>query len=232
MGTLTFSEVDRAGIVRRGRALEIFSILWAGLEAAVALFTALQTNSLSLTGFGFDSLIEMVSGAALLWRLSHEMDEHRRHRAEQISLQIAGACLLTLGGFILVEASANLWNRRSSETSWAGILITAAALLFMPLLARAKRKVGRALKSDAMMTDAKQTDFCVYQAAIVLFGLLVHAFFGIGWADSAAALLLVPLLIRAGILSLRGEPCCARHAQHKSVNNLGGLDPTAEDFAA
>ena len=224
MGTLTFSEVDRAGIVRRGRALEIFSILWAGLEAAVALFTALQTNSLSLTGFGFDSLIEMVSGAALLWRLSHEMDEHRRHRAEQISLQIAGACLLTLGGYVLIEASANLWNRRSSETSSAGILITAAALLFMPLLAQAKRRVGRALNSEAMMTNAKQTDFCMYQAAIVLFGLLVHTFFGIGWADSAAALLLVPLLVRAGILSLRGEPCCAHHAQQNQTETSPKMD--------
>jgi divalent metal cation (Fe/Co/Zn/Cd) transporter len=214
MGTLAFSEGDRAGVVRRGRHLEIFTILWAGLEAAIALFTAFKSNSLSLTGFGFDSLIEMVSGAALLWRLSHEMDERRRYRAEHISLQIAGTCLLMLGGYILIEASTNLWNRRSSATNWAGILITAAALIFMPLLARAKRKVGRELDSEAMMTDAKQTDFCMYQAAIVLFGLLVHAIFGIGWADSAAALLLVPLLIRAGIVSLRGEPCCAHHSRH------------------
>jgi hypothetical protein len=62
-----------------------------------------------------------------------------------------------------------------------------------------------------MMTDAKQTDFCMYQAAIVLFGLLVHAIFGIGWADSAAALLLVPVLVRSGVLSLRGQQCCAHH---------------------
>jgi hypothetical protein len=32
----------------------------------------------------------------------------------------------------------------------------------MPLLSRAKRKVGRALNSGAMMTDATQTDFCMY----------------------------------------------------------------------
>jgi divalent metal cation (Fe/Co/Zn/Cd) transporter len=214
MGSLTFSEVDRAGIVRRGRHLEIFTIFWAGLEAAIALLIAFNANSLSLTGFGFDSLIEMVSGAALLWRLSHEMDEACRHRAERISLQIAGTCLLMLGGYILIEACTNLWNRGSSATSWAGIVITTAALVFMPLLARAKRNVGRALDSEAMMTDAKQTDFCMYQAAIVLFGLLVHAVFGIGWADSAAALLLVPLLIRAGIVSLRGEPCCTHHSHH------------------
>ena len=212
MGTLTFSEMYRDGIARRGRRLEIFTILWAGFEAAVALFTAFKAKSLSLTGFGFDSLIEMVSGAALLWRLSHEMDERRRHRAEHISLQVAGTCLLTLGGYLLIEASTNLWNRRSSETSWAGILITAAALIFMPFLARAKRKVGRALNSEAMMTDAKQTDFCMYQAAIVLFGLLARAIFDIGWADSAATLLLVPVLVRAGVLSLRGESCCAHHS--------------------
>src|ERR1700757_4229794 len=125
MGTL-ISRADRAGIVKRGRALEIFTIMWAGFEAAVALFTAFKANSLSLTGFGFDSLIEMVSGAALLWRLSHEMDERPRHRAEHISLQVAGTCLLTLGGYLLIEASTNLWNRRSSETSWAGTLVTAA----------------------------------------------------------------------------------------------------------
>ena len=80
------------------------------------------------------------------------------------------------------------------------------------LLSRAKRKVGRTLNSTAMMTDAKQTDFCMYQAAIVLFGLLVHTAFGIGWADSAAALLLVPLLLRAGTLSLRGQSCCTHHS--------------------
>jgi divalent metal cation (Fe/Co/Zn/Cd) transporter len=96
--------------------------------------------------------------------------------------------------------------------NWIGVGVTTAALICMPLLSRAKRKVGWALNSTAMMTDAKQTDFCMYQAAIVLFGLLVHAAFGIGWADSAAALLLVPLLLRAGTLSLRGQSCCTHHS--------------------
>jgi len=212
MGTLTFSEADRDRISRRGRHLEILTIIWAGFEAMVALFTAFRSDSVSLTGFGFDSLIEMASGAALLWRLSHEMNEHRRIHTERISLRIAGTCLLLLGGYILVDASANLWNKRSSAPTWAGILITATALISMPLLARAKRKVGNALNSEAMMTDARQTDFCMYQAAIVLFGLLIHAFFAIGWADSAAALLLVPVLIRSGVLSLRGERCCGHHS--------------------
>lgn len=213
MGTTIFSEIDRAAIARRGRNLEYFTIVWAALESTIGLVTAIKSNSLSLAGFGFDSLIEVVSGAALLWRMSHEMNHHRRHRAEHVSLRVAGICLLLLGAYILIAATFNLWMHRSSETSWIGVGVTTAALIFMPLLSRAKREVGRALNSEAMMADARQTDFCMYQAAIVLFGLLVHAMFGIGWADSVAALLLVPFLIRAGILSLRGQACCSHHSQ-------------------
>lgn len=80
MGMAIYSEMDRAVIARRGRNLEYFTIAWATLEATIALVTAIKSNSLSLAGFGFDSLIEVVSGAALLWRMSHEMDHHRRHR--------------------------------------------------------------------------------------------------------------------------------------------------------
>src|ERR1700761_3385143 len=132
MGTAIYSEMDRAVIARRGRNLEYFTIAWATLEATIALVTAIKSNSLSLAGFGFDSLIEVVSGAALLWRMSHEMSHHSRHRAEHISLRIAGWCLLALGAYILIEAVSSIWSGRSSSTNWAGIGITAAALVFMP----------------------------------------------------------------------------------------------------
>jgi divalent metal cation (Fe/Co/Zn/Cd) transporter len=212
MAIAIVSDMDRAAIARRGHHLELFTIGWAVLEAAIALATAMKSHSVSLAGFGFDSLIEVVSGTALMWRMSHEMDHHRRHRAEHVSIRIAGVCLLALAAYVFIEATFNLVNHRTSETSWVGIAVTTAAVFFMPLLSDAKRKVGRALNSAAMMTDAKQNDFCMYQAVIVLFGLVVHTAFGIGWADSAAALLLVPLLLKAGILSLKGEACCSHHS--------------------
>ena len=208
------SEVDRAKLAQRGRYLELFTIAWAVTEGVIALISAERAHSLSLAGFGLDSLIEVVSGAALLWRMSHEMDLHRRHRAEHVSLRIAGVCLFLLAAYISVAAILKLHSRGDDQTTWTGIAVTMASVIFMPLLSRAKRKVGQALDSGAMMTDAKQTDFCMYMALIVLFGLVVHAIFGIGWADSVASLLLVPLLLRAGTLSLRGEACCAHHRQH------------------
>ncbi|MFT4111332.1 cation transporter [Silvibacterium sp.] len=212
---------DRASLARRGSYLEILTIVWAIAESSVALVSAWRSGSISLAGFGFDSLIEVVSGATLMWRMSHEMEPQRRHQAEHISLRIAGACLFALAAYVGAEAVFNLVQHRLQETSWSGIGITAAAVIFMPLLSRAKRKVGEALDSAAMMTDARQTDFCMYQAVIVLFGLAVHTVFGIARADSAAALVMVPFLVRSGILSLKGEACCMHHSHpHHHENKV------------
>ena len=199
----------RASAARRGRQLELVTLLWGSIEAGVALTAAARSGSISLTGFGIDSMIEVISAAALFWRMSHEMNHFRRHQAETISLRVAGWCLLALGSYVLVDSIYGLVRGHRAEVDWLGVLITLAALAGMPLLARAKRQVGRALSSQAMLTDARQTDFCMYQAAIVLVGLLVHRLFRVDWADSAAALLLVPFMVRAGVLSLRGQPCCA-----------------------
>lgn len=200
---------DRESAARRGRHLEMLTLVWGSIEAGIALTAAGRSGSISLAGFGIDSLIEVISAAALVWRMSHEMSGDRRHRSERISLRIAGWCLLTLAAYLLVDSIYGLLRGHRADTGWLGMSVTVAALFCMPILARAKRQVGRALSSQAMLTDAQQTDFCMYQAAIVLFGLAVHRLFGIGWADSAAALLLVPLLVRAGVLSLQGQSCCA-----------------------
>ncbi len=201
----------RASLARYGKALEVFTIFWAATEAAVALWSSARTGSVSLAGFGWDSLIEVVSALAVWWRMSHEMNHHRRHQAETLSLRVSGGCLFALGTYIFVDACFHLYRHEHASVGAAGIAITAAAVITMPLLSREKRRIGNALASNAMMTDAKQTDFCMYQAGIVLFGLAAHALFHITWADSVAALVLVPILFRAGVLTFRGQHCCAHH---------------------
>jgi divalent metal cation (Fe/Co/Zn/Cd) transporter len=78
----------------------------------------------------------------------------------------------------------------------------------MPLLVRAKRKVARAIKSNALMADSKQTELCTYLSAILLGGLLLNALLGWWWADPFAALVMVPIIVKEGIEALRGEACC------------------------
>lgn len=211
MQSTTLPDTRRASLARYGKALEVFTVVWAATEAAVALWSSARTGSVSLAGFGWDSLIEVVSALAVWWRMSHEMNHRRRHQAETVSLRISGSCLLALAAYVLVEAILRLYRHEYAGVGVASIVITAAAVVVMPLLSREKRRVGNALASNAMMTDARQTDFCMYGAAIVLLGLAAHALFGINWADSVAALVLVPILVNAGVMTFRGEHCCAQH---------------------
>ena len=83
----------------------------------------------------------------------------------------------------------------------------------MPILSRAKKRVGNELGSAAMKADAKQTDFCVYLSAILLGGLLLNAVFGLWWADPVAALIMVPIIAKEGFEGIRGDVCdvCQHH---------------------
>ena len=78
----------------------------------------------------------------------------------------------------------------------------------MPLLSRAKKRVGKALGSAAMHADAKQTDFCVYLSAILLAGLLLNVGLGWWWADPFAAIVMVPIIAKEGIDGIRARACC------------------------
>lgn len=193
--------------VTLGRRLELLTIVWTAAEAGLGLWSAWQVHALSLAAFGLDSLIELASAVALLWRLQHQHDPHRREFAEQRSLRIAAICLLALAAYVLVGAVLELRAGARSSANLLGIVVTASAVLLMPLLARSKRRVAALLDSDAMLADSRQADFCALQALIVLLGLVVTRWWNVTWADSAAALLLVPLIAREGIRALQGKSC-------------------------
>jgi divalent metal cation (Fe/Co/Zn/Cd) transporter len=198
---------DRIALARRGRRLEYFTIAWNSLEGAVAVVAGLIAGSISLVGFGIDSFIEVTSGATLLWRMSVDADVHRRERSERLALRIIGICFITLAAYLAYESVADLIRRQTPEHSIPGIVLACVSLLVMPLLSRAKRRVGTALGSAAMHADAKQTDFCAYLSAILLGGLLLNALFGLWWADPVAALVMAPVIGKEGIEAIRGRTC-------------------------
>src|SRR2546421_11342365 len=74
-------EPARAGQIRLGIGIEVVTIVWMVVEAAVALTTGFATRSVSLEGFGIDSIIELLAGGILLWRL---LVEQRGGSGEQI----------------------------------------------------------------------------------------------------------------------------------------------------
>jgi len=199
--------LERPEVLRRGRKLEYFTIAWNAAEGLVAVIAGWAAGSISLVGFGIDSFIEVTSGAALLWRMSVDGDVHQRERNEKRTLKIVGACFLTLAAYIAYESATDLWSKKAPEHSIPGIILACVSLIVMPLLSRAKRKVGRALGSAAMHADAKQTEFCTYLSAILLAGLLLNILFGLWWADPVAALIMVPIIAKEGIEGLQGKAC-------------------------
>src|SRR5688572_30581326 len=202
------NRTNRNALVRRGRYLEYFTIGYNSLEGLIAVVAGLIAGRVALVGFGFDSLIEVTSGAALLWRLHADVDEERRERVEAISLRIVGICFVVLAIYVSYDSVKSLISREAPEESLVGIVLATVSLVIMPLLVRAKRRVARAINSGALMADSKQTELCTYLSAILLGGLLLNALFGWWWADPIAALIMVPIIVKEGIEALRGETCC------------------------
>ena len=202
------SEIDRSRLVRRGRYLEYFTIGYNSLEGLIAVGAGLVAGSIALVGFGFDSLIEVTSGAVLLWRLHADVDEARRERVEAISLRLVGVCFIVLALYVSYDSIKSLLRREVPDESLIGIILAAVSLIVMPLLVRAKRRVARSINSGALMADSKQTELCTYLSAILLVGLLLNALLGWWWADPLAALIMVPIIAKEGIEALRGNTCC------------------------
>jgi divalent metal cation (Fe/Co/Zn/Cd) transporter len=199
---------SRQAIVARGLRLEYLGMGWNSLEALIAIAAGWSAGSIALFGFGLDSVVEVFSGAILLWRLQNDDQVAARERRERLALRFVGISFLLLAVYVAVDSSRMLLHREAAARSVAGIALAAAALAVMPLLARAKRRVADALDSGAMRADSRQTDFCFWLSAVLLGGLLLNAAFGWWWADPVAGLVMVPFIVREGTRAIQGKSCC------------------------
>jgi divalent metal cation (Fe/Co/Zn/Cd) transporter len=199
--------INRSQLVQRGRFLEYFTVAYNSIEGLVSIIAGLVAGSVSLVGFGLDSIIEVTSGAALLWRLHHDLNPSRREAVERITLRVVGWCFVALAIYIASDSSVTLVRHEKPERSILGIVVAAVSVVVMPWLARAKRRVAAGICSAAMKADSKQADFCTYLSAILLGGLLLNAILGWWWADSVAALVMVPIIAKEGVDGVRGKGC-------------------------
>jgi divalent metal cation (Fe/Co/Zn/Cd) transporter len=202
----------RADLVSRGLRLNWLTLGYNTVEAVVSLAAGLVAGSVALVGFGFDSAIEVSAALAAQWRLRADLEPARRGRVERTTRRIIGVSFIALAGYVGVESAATLIGREAPEPSPVGLLILALSILVMPVLARAKLRVARALESRALAADATQTSLCAYLSAIALAGVGLNTAFGWWWADPVAALLMVPIIAREGVEGVRGESECERCA--------------------
>jgi len=209
MSSTISAHIDlRASDTREGRRLEYFTLGWNLTEALVGIGAGVIAGSIALIGFGVDSIIESFSGAILLWRLQRHKDDEKR---EQLALKLVGISFLVLAVYVAADAGKTLIQREPPHASIVGICLAAVSIVVMPLLARAKRRVAARLHSRALVADSRQTDLCAYLSGILFVGLILNALFGWWWADSTAAILMVPIITREGIEALKGDACDACH---------------------
>jgi len=185
--------------------LQSVTLLWMLIECGVALFAAWRAHSPALLAFGSDSLVELLSAAVVLLQFVPRLtiSEIRATRA-------AAVLLFALAAIVTLIAALSFMGEVQPEESPLGIGLTAIALLIMPVLGWLKRREARRLKNPALAADAVQSATCAYLAAITMTGLGVNAIFHIGWFDTTAALLAVPLLMKEGRKVWRGQRCSCR----------------------
>ncbi len=199
--------INRSQLLERGRSLEYFTVAYNTLEGVVSVIAGFVAGSVSLVGFGLDSLIEVTSGAAVLWRLHHDWNVSRREAVERMTLRIVGWCFVALAVYVAVDSGWTLVEHDKPERSILGMAVAAVSVIVMPLLARAKRRIAAGIGSAAMKADSKQADFCAYLSAILFGGLVLNATLGWWWADPVAALLMAPIIAKEGVDGIRGKGC-------------------------
>lgn len=201
-------QFNRGRLLRRGMRLEYFTIGYNTLEGIVSVGAGIFAGSVALVGFGLDSVIEIAAGSALLWRLKHEREagpaisDEEHSTLERRALYIVGITFFALAAYILAEAGYKLISGNDAEESTVGIIVAVASLVIMPVLAVLKKRTALALGSRALAADAVETWICSYLSLVLLAGLVLNAAFGWGWADSIAALAMLPLIIKEGYEAL------------------------------
>ena len=192
--------------VRKGINIEIISILWMIVEAVVAIGAGIVAHSLALTAFGADSVIELVAGGILLWRLTVEASGAslaKIKQAEKRASWVVGVALLSLAVYIVVMAGYDLWTRSGSNTSILGIALAIASGLIMPYLSRAKKVIGSQIGSKALRADGSCSIVCAYMAWTLIVGLVLTAMVGWWWLNALAGLALVYFVVKEGIEAIQ-----------------------------
>jgi divalent metal cation (Fe/Co/Zn/Cd) transporter len=198
------TSAQRAGLIRRAKVLAWGGNAWHLVEFAIALGAGLSASSVALVGFGIDSLIEVAAGGVVVWLFTGRRAGSAS--AERIAQRLIAGSFFALAAYIALD-SAHALTGDHPQPSWIGIGLALVTAPTMPLLARAKRRVGRELGSRATESEAGQNLLCAYLSLALLVGLGANALLGWWWADPLAGLVIAAVAAREGVLSWRGDGC-------------------------
>jgi Co/Zn/Cd efflux system component len=219
----------RAVLSRRIRLFVAATITYNVIEAIIAISAGTIASSSALIGFGLDSIVEVLSAAAVAWQFAGRDPEAR----EKTALRLIAFSFFGLAVFVTFDAVRSLLGGAEAEHSMVGIILAAVSLAVMPFLSWAQRRAGRELGSRSAVADSKQTLLCTYLSGVLLVGLLLNSTLGWSWADPIAALVIAAVAIKEGLEAWKGDSCCAPSFgnlnAHDSVDTSGSTPNVGAD---
>jgi len=199
----TLDPARKTLLQNRIRLVVAITIVYNVIEAIIALTAGTIASSAALIGFGLDSIVEVLSAAAVAWQFASSDPEKR----EKVALRVIAFSFFGLAAYVSVDAVLALTGVREPEHSPVGIVLAAVSLAVMPFLSWFERRTGRELGSASAIADSKQTLLCSYLSAALLVGLLLNSLLGWGWADAVAALVIAGFAVREGLEAWKGDAC-------------------------
>jgi len=179
-----------ARLYRIAMGLAIFTIVYNILEGIVSIWFGISDESLTLFGFGSDSLIEVISGigiAQMIVRIRTFGTEDRSN-FEKRALQITGSAFYVLVAGLVITAVYNLYIGHKPETTLWGVIIACISIVVMIILLVMKLRVGNKLNSEAMIADAHCTRVCIYMSVVLLISSAIYELTGLAWIDVVGTL--------------------------------------------
>ena len=173
--------------------LALFTIFYNLLEGLISVYFGAQDETLTLFGFGVDSFIEVLSGIgilAMVLRIRQHPDAPRS-QFEKTALRITGTSFYLLVAGLAITSIYNLFTAHKPTTTLPGLIISLISIAVMWALVSGKRKVGSALNSQPILSDANCTMVCIYMSVVLLASSLIYQFTGFGFVDSLGALGLI-----------------------------------------
>ncbi|MCR4291760.1 MAG: cation transporter [Candidatus Kuenenia sp.] len=205
-------EKEVAVLYKWASALALITIFYNIAEGGVSVGFGLGDETVSLFGFGLDSFVEVISGIGI-W---HMVRRQRKNPAagpdifERQALRITGFAFYLLTFGLAGTAIVNIFTHHHPETTFWGIIIAAVSIVTMWILIHYKVKIGKALRSPAILADANCTKTCVYLSFALLFASIGYELTGIGWFDSIGAVVIAGFSWKEGresFLKAKGIGC-------------------------
>jgi divalent metal cation (Fe/Co/Zn/Cd) transporter len=191
---------DIIKLYNRAFQLSLFTIFYNIIEGIVSIVLGYEDETLTLFGFGVDSFIEVVSGigiAVMIVRIRKNQDSSI-NKFEITALKITGTAFYILSAGLVTGVVLNILNKHKPETTFWGIVISLVSIVVMTWLMQAKRKTGKQLNSEPIISDSNCTKICVYMSVILLVSSLIYELTGFIYADAIGTLGLVYFSISEG----------------------------------